>query len=409
MREVGRRWRALRRDERRRPTRSRQTSHGLTQLRAQAAPAAARAPRRHQDRQQHPLRPRRASTATATARARRTRSARCTRSGIEIVVVSSGAVAAGMARLGLKERPKTVPQRQAAAAVGQIDLMALYEEYFAPSRQQVAQILLTHDDLANRRRYLNARHTFETLLACRRRADRQRERHGGGRRAAQLRRQRQPLGADRRAGRGRPAGHPERRRRALHRGSAHPRRRRAGARSSRIAGRGAAAYAMDGRGPARHRRHGVEARGGAARPPPPASRRSSPTACTPASCRRSSTPTKRSARWFCPRAIASAAASTGSPTRSSPPAASSSTRAPTRPSRSSGRSLLPKGLTAVDGKFGAGDCVRCVDPSGREFARGLVNYSAAELEKIKGLHSAGIEASSATSSPTRSSTATIWC
>ena len=56
-----------------------------------------------------------------------------------------------------------------------------------------------------------------------------------------------------------------------------------------------------------------------------------------------------------------------------------------------GRSLLPKGLKEVHGKFGSGECVRCVDPSGREFARGLVNYSAAELEKIKGLHSARIE------------------
>jgi glutamate 5-kinase len=53
---------------------------------------------------------------------------------------------------------------------------------------------------------------------------------------------------------------------------------------------------------------------------------------------------------------------------------------------------LPKGLKAVEGKFGPGDCVRCVDPNGHEFARGLVNYSAAELDKIKGVHSARIEA-----------------
>jgi len=56
-----------------------------------------------------------------------------------------------------------------------------------------------------------------------------------------------------------------------------------------------------------------------------------------------------------------------------------------------GRSLLPKGLRDVQGKFGSGACVRCVDPGGREFARGLVNYSAAELVKIKGVHSARIE------------------
>ena len=82
----------------------------------------------------------------------------------QIVLVSSGAVAAGMTRLGLRERPKTVPARQAAAAVGQIRLMALYDEHFAARGQPVAQILLTHDDLANRRRYINARHTFEDLL-----------------------------------------------------------------------------------------------------------------------------------------------------------------------------------------------------------------------------------------------------
>src|SRR5262245_54095980 len=82
----------------------------------------------------------------------------------EIILVSSGAVAAGTTRLGLRERPKTVPARQAAAAVGQIRLMALYDECFGTHSQPVAQILLTHDDLANRRRYLNARHTFEELL-----------------------------------------------------------------------------------------------------------------------------------------------------------------------------------------------------------------------------------------------------
>ncbi|HUI26164.1 MAG TPA: glutamate 5-kinase, partial [Candidatus Kryptonia bacterium] len=57
-----------------------------------------------------------------------------------------------------------------------------------------------------------------------------------------------------------------------------------------------------------------------------------------------------------------------------------------------GRSLLPSGLREVQGTFGDGDCVRCVAPNGTEFARGLINYSAADLEKIKGLHSNRIEA-----------------
>ena len=84
--------------------------------------------------------------------------------GKEIVVVSSGAVAAGMTQLGRKERPKTIPEKQALAAVGQIRLMALYERAFAKFDKRVAQVLLTADDLANRQRYINAKHTFQVLL-----------------------------------------------------------------------------------------------------------------------------------------------------------------------------------------------------------------------------------------------------
>jgi glutamate 5-kinase len=82
----------------------------------------------------------------------------------EIVVVSSGAVAAGMTRLGRKEKPKTIPEKQALAAVGQIKLMALYERLFSKFDKSVAQVLLTHEDLANRQRYINAKHTFQVLI-----------------------------------------------------------------------------------------------------------------------------------------------------------------------------------------------------------------------------------------------------
>ncbi|MGH7818336.1 MAG: glutamate 5-kinase [Candidatus Binatia bacterium] len=82
----------------------------------------------------------------------------------EFIIVTSGAVAAGTARLGMRERPKTIPQKQAAAAVGQIDLMAFYEECFAAHGRHVGQMLLTRDDLSNRRRYLNAKHTLMALL-----------------------------------------------------------------------------------------------------------------------------------------------------------------------------------------------------------------------------------------------------
>ena len=82
----------------------------------------------------------------------------------DLIVVSSGAVSAGMTRLGVKERPRTIPQKQALAAVGQIKLMAMYERYFSRFEKNVAQVLLTHEDLANRQRYLNAKHTFQMLL-----------------------------------------------------------------------------------------------------------------------------------------------------------------------------------------------------------------------------------------------------
>ena len=85
---------------------------------------------------------------------------------IEVVIVSSGAVAAGRRELGLPDRPRTLPQKQAAAAIGQSKLMRAYEEAFSGYDLKVAQILLTRDDLASRRRFQNARGTLDTLLAC---------------------------------------------------------------------------------------------------------------------------------------------------------------------------------------------------------------------------------------------------
>ena len=84
--------------------------------------------------------------------------------GKEVVLVSSGAIAEGMLRLGWDKRPTLVPELQAAAAVGQMGLARAYESSFAQYGLQTAQILLTHDDLSNRRRYLNARSTLFTLL-----------------------------------------------------------------------------------------------------------------------------------------------------------------------------------------------------------------------------------------------------
>jgi glutamate 5-kinase len=84
--------------------------------------------------------------------------------GVEVVLVSSGAIAEGMLRLRWKKRPHEVNQLQAAAAVGQMGLVQVYESAFSAHGLHTAQVLLTHDDLADRKRYLNARSTLTTLL-----------------------------------------------------------------------------------------------------------------------------------------------------------------------------------------------------------------------------------------------------
>jgi len=83
---------------------------------------------------------------------------------IESVLVSSGAIASAMGTLGLKERPKLISQEQAAAAIGQIGLMGLYNRLLGKYNINAAQILLTHSDLRNRQRFLNARHTLNSVL-----------------------------------------------------------------------------------------------------------------------------------------------------------------------------------------------------------------------------------------------------
>lgn len=84
--------------------------------------------------------------------------------GMEVVLVSSGAVAAGMQRLGRRSRPHALHELQAMAAVGQMNLVQVYESAFQQHGLHTAQVLLTHDDLSHRRRYLNSRTTLRTLL-----------------------------------------------------------------------------------------------------------------------------------------------------------------------------------------------------------------------------------------------------
>jgi len=87
------------------------------------------------------------------------------RAGREVVFVTSGAVGAGMGALGYEKRPSDLAELQACAAVGQSRLMAIYEQLFAQHGLHVAQVLLTHDDLEHHERHLNARNTLVTLLA----------------------------------------------------------------------------------------------------------------------------------------------------------------------------------------------------------------------------------------------------
>ncbi|NQE05617.1 Glutamate 5-kinase [ANME-1 cluster archaeon GoMg1] len=84
--------------------------------------------------------------------------------GKEVIVVTSGAIGAGIGKLDLKQRPRDIKVLQATAAVGQNILMSTYDKYFAKYEQTIAQLLLTHDNFFNRQRYLNLRNTLITLL-----------------------------------------------------------------------------------------------------------------------------------------------------------------------------------------------------------------------------------------------------
>lgn len=85
--------------------------------------------------------------------------------GLEVILVSSGAVGLGLSRLGFTRRPRNIPEKQAAAAVGQGLLMHLYEKLFAEYGITVGQVLLTREDFTHRSRFLNARHTLYTMLS----------------------------------------------------------------------------------------------------------------------------------------------------------------------------------------------------------------------------------------------------
>ena len=308
----------------------------------------------------------------------------------EIVLVSSGAVAAGMTRLGLRERPKTVPAKQAAAAVGQIRLMSLYDECFSAQGQPVAQLLLTHDDLANRRRYINARHTFEELLQAAVlpivnendtvAVEEVQFNFGDNDNLSAL--VATLVSADLLVILSDVAG--------LY--TADPRLDPNAALVPLVdeIAQPIQAYAGKASGPLG--KGGMASKLQAARKASDAG-----IACLIADGRHAGVlpqvfdPACSVGTLFLAKGdrlnrrkhwIAHTLKPAGSVTVDQG-AYDALLRG--------GRSLLPKGITAVSGTFGAGECVSCLSPAGAEFARGLVNYSAAELQRIKGLHTSEIE------------------
>ena len=309
--------------------------------------------------------------------------------GKKLVIVSSGAIASGMSRLGLTKRPTDLPQEQALAAVGQIRLMALYENSFAGYQKQVAQVLLTHEDLANRKRYLNAKHTLKTLLDWN---------------IIPIVNENDTVAVD-----------------EMKFGD-----------NDQLSALVATLMEMDllvilsdvdglfDRDP----RSSEDAR-------------LVPVVTDLAAAKKAAQDTRPSdlgrGGMFSKLCAAEQASHAGIPTiiangrerevlgglfdgtrESGTLVLPEENRLTSRkhwilynltPSGEvivdngacaavtvKGKSLLPSGVREIRGSFGAGDCVRCVDDTGREFARGLVNYSAQELRKIKGSHSGKIEA-----------------
>jgi len=84
--------------------------------------------------------------------------------GIDVIIVSSGAIGGGMGILGLKARPVSISHKQAAAAIGQIELMKLYDDFFKAKGKTIAQVLLTQDDFSDKKRHINAKHALLTIL-----------------------------------------------------------------------------------------------------------------------------------------------------------------------------------------------------------------------------------------------------
>ena len=306
--------------------------------------------------------------------------------GRQLVVVTSGAVATGAPRLGARRH--RLEWRQAAAAVGQIGLMTAYERAFAAHERIVAQVLLTHTDLSDRRRYLNARHTLRTLLDLG---------------VVPIVNENDTVAVE-----------------ELKFGDND----HLSALTASLVEADLLIVLSDVEG-LHTRDPRLDPEAGLVR----LARADDPAMREVAGPPRSEVGTGGMASKV---AAAREAAAVGIPTIIADGTRDGVLAAVFEPSvevgtliladgdrlahrkhwiayalkpsgalhldagaehavAESGRSLLPSGVRAIEGSFGVGDCVRCIGPDGREFARGLVNYTAAELDKIKGVHTREVE------------------
>ena len=308
--------------------------------------------------------------------------------GKELVIVSSGAVAAGMTRLGMKARPRTIPEKQALAAVGQIKLMALYERYFSRFEKNVAQVLLTHEDLANRRRYLNAKHTFQTLLESSiipvvnendtvaveemKFGDND---HLSSLVATLLEADLLVILSDVEGVYDRdPRAYPEAELISVI-ADIKDAKKRLGGESLSLYGTGGIASKI-----------GAGAEAAAAGIPTIIA-----SGLEGGILARVLDPREETGTLILPEENRLASRKHWIAYNLKPAGEIVVDQGAHDALVQKGKSLLPSGLKEVHGTFGVGECVRCLDLNGREFARGLVNYSAQELNLIKGLHTSKIE------------------
>lgn len=308
--------------------------------------------------------------------------------GREPILVSSGSVAEGMSRLGWARRPHAIHELQAAAAVGQMGLVQAYESCFQRHGLHTAQVLLTHDDLADRRRYLNARTTLRTLLGLgvipvineNDTVATEEIRFGDNDTLAALvsnlveadllvilTDQAGLFDAD-------PRQNPEARLVQEARAADPDLERMAGATGGSL-GRGGMLTKV--RAAARAARSGTSTIIASGREPG-ALRRIAGGEALGTLLGAAQEPLAARKRWLAGQLNVRGRLHIDA--------------GAVRVLRDAGRSLLPVGVTAVDGDFRRGELVACIGPDGREVARGLVNYSAEEARRIMGQPSDRIEA-----------------